>query len=65
MINKKSLRDKNKLDEAYRTDPPQDQAGIPDPPKLFDKIERNPKKFDKSNVKVAVFCEEGGASCAN
>ena len=55
MINKKSLRDKNKLDEVYRTDPSQDQPGIPDPPKLF----------DKSNVKVAVFCEEGGASCAN
>lgn len=39
MINKKSLKDKNKLDEAYRTDPPQGQAGIPDPPKLFDEIE--------------------------
>ena len=50
MINKKSLKDKNKLDEAYRTDPPNGQPGIPVPPKLF----------DKSNVKVAVFCEEGG-----
>ena len=31
----------------------------------WNKIERNPKKFDKGNVKVSVFYEEEGASCAN
>ena len=39
MINKKSLNDKNKSDEAFRTDPPQGQAGIPAPPKFLDEIE--------------------------
>ena len=39
MINKKSLKDKNKLDEAYRTDLPRGQAVIPTPPKIIDKVE--------------------------
>ena len=38
MINKKSLNVKNKSDEAFRTDPPQGQAGIPAPPKIIDKV---------------------------
>ena len=38
MTNKKSLRDKYKLDEVFRTDLPRGQAVIPTPPKIIDKV---------------------------
>ena len=32
-------KEKTKIKEVYRTDPPQGQAGIPDPPKFLNEIE--------------------------